>query len=130
MAVSNDMQPKPHTIKHNGVEYICKIPRVSHKMVIAGLQPFFMSIAELAEGKKSKLSAKELFEAQEEIDALLNDLVPDMKNVTLNENDLVEIVTQILQGTNTTTEKALHENKIEAAETDPKVTETSKRIGT
>lgn len=131
MAVTtNDIQPKMQTITHNGTQYTCKVPSVSHKMIIAGLQPFFLAIAEISEGKKSKLNAAELLEAQNEIDALLNDLVPDMKNVTLNENDLVEIITQILQGTNTTTEQAVADNKIEAADSDPKVPETTKRTGT
>lgn len=110
---ANDLQPKDTKIKIHDKDYTCKPIRMSHRLIIAKLQPFFKQFELLSQGKEVDLPATKILEFEEELDVLIKSLIPELNNLTLRMEDIIEIITQIMQNAMPDESKELKEAKVE-----------------
>lgn len=92
----NDLQPKPFKVKIQDRTYLCKPPRLSHRLIIGRVQPLFKAMADLEQGKQTDIPAEDLLKYEEDIDVMIQSLIPELKGVTLDIIDLAEILGQIM----------------------------------
>lgn len=116
----DDLQPKGFKIKIRDTEYDCKPLRLSHKLILDKLKPFFQDIENAANEKELALSAKDLISMESEIDVLIGDLIPTLSNITLGMEDLADILVQMINSVLPTEVQELKEAKVEV-NSDPKV---------
>lgn len=96
---ANDLQPKPTKITIKDKEYLVQPIRMSHRLIIARVQPYFKEIVNVYEGERVSLSSQEILELEKDFDVLVNDLIPGLKNVTLDVAEMIYIVNFLLEGT-------------------------------
>lgn len=125
-----DLQPKPTNITLKGNSYLCKAPRLSHRLIIARVQPLFEAASNVATGAKNTLTAEDTLSLEKDLDALIGDLIPTLNNVTLDIIDLAELVAQIMEIMLPEESKALKEAKVEIdSNKDPKEEANKEKIG-
>lgn len=112
MPTIEDLQPKPFKITLKGVELLCAPPRLSHTLILAKVGNIFQN---------SKDATKdEMRQAESDINEVVGELIPDLKDVQLDMNATLELITQLMDNIQPSDNKELKENKVEV-NTDPKV---------
>lgn len=93
---ASDLQPKPFKITVNGKDYICKPPRMSHRLIIIKVQPLFVQSENANAGNRITLTSEEILSMEHDIDVLISDLLPAIDPLQLSTDDTVDILEQIL----------------------------------
>lgn len=97
---TSDLLPKKTTINIKGKQYPCKPMKMSHRIIVAKLQPFFQQFENIANNKKVELGAEELLSLENDMDILIKDLVPGVKDIAqdmvLDTEDIADILNQLL----------------------------------
>lgn len=119
-----DLQPRPKTIKIKDKDYRCKPMRMSHRLIIARLKPLFEDMERMSKDEKIELSADEILTAEHDIDVLVKSLVPDLQIGSLELEDTIELLAQIVNNSLPEEAQQLKEAKIEVNK-DPKVMEST-----
>lgn len=116
---ATDLQPSKFQVTINGKEYWCNPPRMAHRIILMKVQPLFEAIAALADGKDVEVSSDKIIEYQKDLDALFADLIPDLNGVTLDENDLVTVIDQLVTGSQPAEARQLAEAKVQVGGENP-----------
>ena len=119
---ANDLQPKPFNIKVQDKEYLCKPIRMSHRLILARLTPFFKQFENAGNGEPIDLTAQQLLEFEAELNVLISDLIPALAGLTIEMDDIAEILSQIMNNILPDESKELKEAKVEV-QNDPKAPE-------
>ena len=110
---ANDLQPKTQTIKVKDVEYKCQPIRMSHRLIIAKIQPLFVELGHVVNGEKVNLTGAEMLELEAEIDTLIQSLIPELRNVTLDIEEIGNILQQVMDYMLPSDSKELKDAKVE-----------------
>ena len=121
---TSDLQPKPFKIKIQDKNYLCKQPRLSHRLIIGRVQPLFTAADDLANGKSTDITATQMIDYENDLDAMIQDLIPELKGIQLDIVDLAEIIGQIMEVMLPEESKELKEAKVEVS--DPKAPSEAK----
>lgn len=113
MSNISDLQPKSFKVKIRDNEYNCKPLRMAHRLIIAKIQPFFEQLENLTLGKDVELSGKQILELEAELDALIQNLIPELGNITLDIEDISSILNQIMDSIMPDESKKLKEANVE-----------------
>lgn len=119
---ANDLQPKQYKITVQGKDYIGKPLRMSHRLILTRLTPFFKQFENASTGKEINLNATQLLEFENEIDVFIQDILPSLSGVTLSFEDISEILVQVMNSIMPEESKQLAEAKVEV-QTDLKAPE-------
>lgn len=122
--IANDLQPKQLKITIQGKEYNCKPPRLSHRLIIGRIQPLFKAAEDMANGKQTEVSAEDMIQYENDLDTMIQDLMPELKGVTLDITNIIEIISQLLEAMLPAESKELKDAKVEV--NDPKVMSEAK----
>lgn len=107
-----DLQPKNFKVTIKEKEYDCKPLRMSHRLIIAKIQPLFDQFAVISKGEKIELTAEEMIMLEKELDVLISDLMPALRNVTLNIEDIADVINQLLDSVMPEDAKKLRDAKV------------------
>lgn len=86
----DDLRPKSFQVEVRGVKLNCKPLRLSHGLLVGKLGEAFQDT--------SKLTKQEIKQIQSDVDELVIELIPDLKDVELNMADTVELLSQLTDG--------------------------------
>ena len=117
---SNDLQPKPFNINIKGNDYKCNPLRMSHRIIIAKISPLFAQFEIIANGQEIEMSTEKIFELEKELDLLINNLIPELKNIELNIEDLANLIGLLMDSILPQESQDLKDAKVEV-NNDPKV---------
>lgn len=109
---ATDLQPSKFKVTVNGKEYWCNPPRMAHRIILMKVRPLFEAIAALADGKDVEVSSDKILGYQNDLDLLFADLIPDLKGVTLNELDLVNVIDQLVTNSQPAEARELADAKV------------------
>lgn len=84
----NDLQPQPFTVKVKGVELTCQPLRLAHLFTVAKLGEIFQEPA--------KATPEQIKSAENEVDALFAELIPELKDVKLDLPSTLSLITQLM----------------------------------
>lgn len=112
MASLDDILPKSFTININGVELECKPPKLSHAMLLAKTSKVFQDI--------DNSSVEQIREVQKTVDAVFEELVPELKGRSLDMDITIEVITQIMEKLQPSDNKELTDRGVNFS-ADPKV---------
>lgn len=98
---ATDLQPKEFKVTVNGKEYICKPPRLAHRIILMKVSPMFEAISDLAAGKGVDISSEKILGFQDDLDTLFDSLIPDLRKDSpqIDEAEVVLLIEQILKQT-------------------------------
>jgi len=119
-----DLQPETYKVTLHGKEYLAYPPRLSHRIILKKVQPFFIALQQAAEDDDVTIPSDKLIEYEKELDIVFQSLVPELKNVTLGVDDVISLLMQIVDQTLPQETRELIDNKVVVGEPDPKVTRT------
>ena len=108
----NDLQPRPIKLTVKGVELTSQPLRLKHALVMAKIGSVFENAA--------KASAQEIETAQNELDAVFAELIPELKEIKLDMKDSMELLQKLMSYIEPDDNKELTENNVKF-DTDPKV---------
>lgn len=83
-----DLQPKDFIVTIKGVEVPCKPPRLSHTLVISKVGEVFQNIKEA--------SRADIQSAESDFDWVVAELMPELKDIKLDMQAVLDIITQIM----------------------------------
>lgn len=84
-----DLRPKSFKVTIKGVELGCKPPRLSHTLTIAKIGEIF---------KDTKSAKKEeVKQAEADMDEVIGELIPELKDFNLDMADVLELITQMME---------------------------------
>ena len=106
-----DLQPKPFTIKVKGLELECKPLRMSHALIISKVGEVFQSPKEA--------TLQTVNQAEQDMDAVIGELIPELKGVQLDMATVLEVITQMMEHIQPSDNKELDEKGVKF-DTDPK----------
>lgn len=125
MAITpDDLQPKKFKVKLGEREFDCFAPRLSHRLILTRVQPLFMSVAEAAKGKEVEIPSEKIIEYEKDLDVLFGELIPELKNVTLDIEHVMSLVSQIMDEMLPEESKELKDNKVKVGSESPKAKKT------
>ena len=107
-----DLQPKDFTVTIKGVEVQCKPPRLSHTLVISKVGEVFQNIKEA--------SRDDIQNAETDFDWVVAELMPELKDIKLDMQSVLDIITQIMSKIQPEESKELAEKGVKF-DSDPKV---------
>lgn len=113
MLTIDDLKPKPFTINVKGVELECQPLRLAHALTIAKIGSVFSETA--------KASAQEIEQAARDLDAVVGQVIPALKDVALDASASIELITQLVATIEPAESSALKESGITFENPDPKV---------
>lgn len=99
-----DLQPKNFTIKVKGVELDCKPLKLSHTLLVASVGDIFNNL--------STSTPESIKKAEAEINSVIADTIPSLKDIELDGATTMEIITQLMQSTVPSDVKYLDENGV------------------
>lgn len=106
MSISiEDLKPKPFTITIKGVKMECKPLRVSHALTVSKMGSIF--------NDPSQYSKKQIKEAEQDLDEVIAELVQDIKDIHLDLDATLEVITQLTETMIPTENKELAEAGVE-----------------
>lgn len=106
-----DLKPKSFTVNIRGVEVSCKTPRLSHILVISKVGESFQNI--------SDLKREQIQEAEKDFDWVVAELMPELKDVELDMQSVIDVITQIMEKIQPEESKELSDKGVKF-DTDPK----------
>lgn len=110
---ANDLRPSRFKVTVKGKEYWSNPPRMAHRIILMKVKPLFDAIALLADGKDVDVDSTKILEYQADLDVLFQDLIPELKDVTLDEMALVELIEQLVENSMPEESKQLKAAKVE-----------------
>lgn len=96
-----DLRPKKFTITIRGVELQCSPLRMSHALIVAKIGEIFV------DPKAAK--AADIKQAQKDLDEIIGELIPDLKDIELNMDDTLQLITQLTDSNQPTDNQYLKE---------------------
>lgn len=120
---ASDLQPKRFKIKIQANEYWCNPPRLSHRLIIGRIQPLFQAADDMSKGIQTEVTAEQMLQYEKDLDTMIQDLVPELKGISLDILDIAEIITQLMESMLPQESKELKDAKVEI---DPKVPSEAK----
>lgn len=111
-----DLRAKNFNIKVKGVELTCKPLKLTHALTVSKVGEVFQNAKEATKQQR--------IEAQNDMDELIKELVPELSGVELDLSATLEIITQMMEHVQPADNKELEEKKVKF-DSDPKV----ERIG-
>jgi len=106
-----DLRPKNFKVNIKGVEVDCKPPRLSHMLVISKVGETFQNI-----GKSNR---DEIQQAEKDFDWVVAELVPELKDIPLDMQSVIDFITQIMEQVQPDENKELTDKGVKF-DTDPK----------
>jgi len=106
-----DLKPKPFTVTVKGVELESKPLRLSHALTIAKIGNVFQDTA--------NASQSDIKQAETDMDSVIEDLIPELKGVSLDMQSTIELIGQLMGEIEPSDNKELREKGV-AFDTDPK----------
>lgn len=116
MLTIDDLKPKNFKITLKGVELESKPLKLSHALMIARLASVFNDV--------NSASKKQIQDAEKDLEEVIAELVPDLKDVQLDMGLTIELITQLMENIQPEDTKELNEKGV-SFDADPKV----ERIG-
>jgi len=107
-----DLQPKGFKVEIKGLILDCKAPRLSHTLVLSKVGEMFNNL--------DKLEREDIVKAEKDFDWVVAELIPELKGIELGIQDVLEIVTQIMEHVAPEENKELEEKGVKF-DSDPKV---------
>lgn len=83
-----DLKPKETKINVNGVELTAKPLRLSHALVLTQLGEIFQN--------PKNSSADDVKKAEKNVDELIGEIIPELKDIQLNMQTTIEIIAQLM----------------------------------
>lgn len=116
MSVSiEDLQPKSFKVTVKGVELTCKPLRLSHALTLSKVGEIFQNTKDA--------TPEEIQSAEKQMDGLVGELIPELKEVQLDVGSILELLGQMMETIQPTDNKELEKNGVKF-DTDPKVEKT------
>ena len=112
MASLDDILPKSFVINIKGVELECRPPKLSHVMLLAKTSKVFQDL--------DNASVEQIQEVQKTVDAVFEELIPELKGKSLDMDITVEVITQIMENVQPSDNKELADRGV-SFNADPKV---------
>jgi len=106
-----DLKPKSFTVNIKGVEVNCKTPRLSHILVISKVGESFQNI--------SDLKREQIQQAEKDFDWVVAELIPELKDIPLDMQSVIDLITQIMEKIQPEESKELYDKGVKF-DTDPK----------
>ena len=106
-----DLKPKKFKITIKGVEVECKPLRLSHALTISQIGEVF--------NNSKKTSTIELKKCEEDMDNIIGELIPELKDIELDVASILDVITQMMGTIQPTDNKYLNENEV-SFDSDPK----------
>jgi len=103
-----DLQPKPFTVTIKGMEYESKPLRLSHALMVSKIGAIFNDV------RNSNL--KETKQAETDLDLIIADLIPDIKDAHLDLLTVMDLLAQLMDSVQPTEQQELEDNNIEISE--------------
>jgi len=100
-----DLKPKNFTIKIEDIELTCSPLRLSHVLEIT-------KIGKVMESPRD-FSKNEILQAEKDMDALLAELVPELKDVALSVGHIMSIIEQVMETIEPSDNKELKEKGVD-----------------
>ena len=116
--MNTDLQPKQFKVKIKEKDYLCKPPRLSHRLIMAKVQPLFTAAEGLARGEDVSISAEQMVQYENELDFMIQDLIPELKGVELDILDIADLLSQLMDSMLPEDSKELKDSKVKV--NDPK----------
>lgn len=112
MAVSvDDLKPQPFKISVKGVEVTCSPLRLSHALMIARVGNTFQD--------PTQATTDQMRNAEREMDEIIAELIPELKDVRLDVAAVLEVVNQLMDHIQPADNKELKDKGV-SFDTDPK----------
>lgn len=89
MPTIDDLQPKNFSIEIRGVVLECKPLRLSHALSLNKLGEIFKNPTEMSKAKVSQ--------AEQELDEVIGELIPDLKGKQLDLQTTLELLTKLIE---------------------------------
>jgi len=83
-----DLQPKEFIINIKGVEVPCSPPRLSHTLIISKVGEVFQNIKEV--------SREDIQAAEADFDWVVSELMPELKDIKLDMQSVLDVITQMM----------------------------------
>ena len=83
-----DLKPKPFNFKVKGVDVECKPPRLSHALAITKIGNIFQN--------PKDYSKQDIQQAERELDEIIGELIPELREVKLDIGTSMTIITEIM----------------------------------
>jgi len=106
-----DLQPKDFKINVKGIEVNCKPPRLSHMLLLSKIGETFSNIKDADREK--------IEEADADFSYVVESLVPELKDIQLDVQTIIDIITQIMEQVTPDENKELAEKGV-TFDADPK----------
>jgi hypothetical protein len=117
MALSiSDLQPKDFKINIKGVEVTCRPPKLSHMLVLSKVGNLFQNINEA--------KREDILSAQEDFNWVVSELIPELKDIELDMQSTIDVITEIMKEIQPEDDKKLAEMGV-SFDADPK----AERVG-
>jgi hypothetical protein len=100
----DDLKPKKFTVTIKELQLECKPLRLSHVLVIS-------KIGEILQNPKEH-NAKDINQAQLDLDDVFKDLIPELMGVELSFEDSITLITQLMDSTETDDSKFINESGV------------------
>jgi glutamyl-tRNA reductase len=112
----SDLQPKPFKITIKGVELESKPLRLSHALTVSKLGDIFQD--------STKATKQEIKQAEIDLDEVIADLVPELKDIQLDITSIMQLLEQLMANIEPADNAELKEKGVKF-DSDPK----AERIG-
>lgn len=106
-----DLKPKSFTVTVKGVELQCKPLRLSHALTVAKIGNVFQESA--------TASAEQISQAEKDMDAVIAELIPELKGIELDVGAVLELIEQMMKQIQPADNKELTDKGVSFG-TDPK----------
>jgi hypothetical protein len=112
-----DLRAKGFEVDINGVKLQCNPLRLSHALGISKLGEVFQN--------PKDATKKQIKEAEDDLDEVLNDLIPELKdkNIQLDMSTILKLLSQLMEQIEPSDNKELAKRKV-SIDSDPKVETT------
>jgi hypothetical protein len=109
----SDIQPKPFDIDVDGLVLTCEPPRLSHVLMMSKIGAVFQD--------PGKATTADIKQAEADMNGIIADLIPALKDKQLSVNATLSIITQLMEQIQPADNKELNDKGVSFG-TDPKET--------
>lgn len=102
-----DLKPRNFTVNVRGVALECKPPRMSHALITQRAGKVF--------SKPDEYTVEQIREAEKDLDSVIDELVPDLRGVSLELDIMIEIIEAIQKHSEPSDNQELNESKVTTA---------------
>jgi len=106
-----DLKPKSFTVNIKGVELQCKPLRMSHTLIISKVGEVFQNI--------NTATKDQIKQAETDMDEVVGELIPELKDIELDMNATLDLITQMMEQVQPADNKELNDKGV-SFDADPK----------